>query len=157
MSMRATHKTIVADGLLQVCWLIANAEAKHLGATEILPIHFLLAVMKVIDPAFPEQLDALKISSEEWAAMCEEAQTIRRYIDVVPERITQKRRKLRKRLANKRVNAPITAEGLLHRSADVKRAFADAAMFTEGDALTLRKLVESLFELELVSLNDIKG
>ena len=155
--MDEKSNAIKADGLLQLCWLIANAEAKHLGATEILPIHFLLAVMKIIDPAFPGQLDALKISSDEWAAMCEEAQNIRRYIDVVPERVTNKRRGLRKRLAAKRVNPPITADGLLHRSADVKRAFSDAAMFTEGDTLTLRKLVESLFELELVSLDDIKG
>ena len=36
-------------------------------------------------------------------------------------------------------------------------AFSDAAMFTEGDTLTLRKFVESLFELEMVSLDDIKG
>ena len=155
--MRAKHKTIVLGVLLQVCWLIANAEAKNLGAAEILPIHFLLAVMKIIDPAFSGQLDALKISSDEWAAMCEEAQNIRRYIDVVPERVTNKRRGLRKSLAAKRVNPPITADGLLHRSADVKRAFSDAAMFTEGDTLTLRKFVESLFELEMVSLDDIKG
>ena len=93
--MRTKHKTIVPGGLLQVCWLIANAEAKNLGSAEILPIHFLLAVMKIIDPAFPGQLDALKISSDEWAAMCEEAQNIRRYIDVVPERVTNKRRGLR--------------------------------------------------------------
>ena len=155
--MGKTPRAIKADGLLQVCWLIANTEAKNLGSAEILPIHFLLAVMKIIDPEFPNQLDKLNISSVEWAAMCEEAQNIRRYIDVVPERITQKRRKLRKRLDAKRVNPPITAEGLLHRSSDVKRAFADALMFTEGDTLTLRKLVESLFELELVSLNDIRG
>ncbi len=155
--MGKTPRAIKADGLLQVCWLIANTEAKNLGSAEILPIHFLLAVMKIIDPEFPNQLDELNISSVEWAAMCEEAQNIRRYIDVVPERITQKRRKLRKRLDAKRVNPPITAEGLLHRSSDVKRAFADALMFTEGDTLTLRKLVESLFELELVSLNDIRG
>ena len=127
--MDEKSKAIKVDGLLQVCWLIANAEAKHLGATEILPIHFLLAVMKIIDPASSGQLDALKISSDEWAAMCEEAQNIRRYIDVVPERVTNKRRGLRKRLAAKRVNPPITADGLLHRSADVKRAFSDAAMF----------------------------
>lgn len=155
--MDEKSKAIKADGLLQVCWLIANAEAKNLGSAEILPIHFLLAIMKIIDPAFPGQLDALKIPSDEWAAMCEEAQNIRRYIDVVPERVTNKRRGLRKRLAAKRVNPPITADGMLHRSSDVKRAFSDAVMFTEGDTLTLRKLVESLFELELVSLDDIKG
>ena len=54
--MGESPRTIKPDGLLQVCWLIANIEAKNLGAAEILPMHFLLAVMKVIDPEFPEQL-----------------------------------------------------------------------------------------------------
>ena len=155
--MQKQHKSIAVDKLLQVCWSIANVEAKYLGATEILPIHFLLAVMKVIDPEFPNQLDELDVSSKEWAAMCKEAQGIRRYIDVVPERVTDKRRSLRKRLAAMRTNPPIMVDGMLHRSADAKRAFSDAVMFIDGDTLTLRKLVESLFELELVSLDDIKG
>lgn len=141
--------------LLKVCWLIANAEAKHLGATEILPIHFLLATMKIIDPNFPAQIDALNISSEEWSSMCKEAQGIRRYIDVMPDRVTGKRRGLRKRLVAQRVNPPVTVEGMLHRSESLKRAFTDACMLAKGDVLTLRTLIESLFELELVSLDDI--
>ena len=145
------------DALLKLCWLIANAEAKHLGATEILPIHFLLAAMKIVDPEFPAQSDKLEVSSEEWSSMCKEAQGIRHYIDVMPEKVTVKRRGLRNRLAAQRVNPPVTAEGMLHRSEPLKRAFADACMLTKGDVLTLRTLIESLFELELVSLDDIKG
>lgn len=41
------------DGLLKLCWLIANEEAKHLGAAEIAPLHFMLGVMKIVDPEFP--------------------------------------------------------------------------------------------------------
>lgn len=149
-------KTLKAGKLLQVAWLIANVEAKNLGATEILPIHFLLAVMKIIDPAFPDQLDKMNVPSGEWATMCREAQDIRHYIDVIPERVTGKRRKLRRRLAANMAGRPIAEEGMLHRSAALKRAFTDACMFTEGDTLTLQKLVESLFELEMVSLDDIK-
>lgn len=100
-----------ADGLLQIAWLIANAEAKNLGATEILPVHFLLATMKIIDPKFPEQLDALDVSSDDWAKMCKEAQSIRHYIDVLPDRVTKKRRTLRARLAQKQVRPPIKEEG----------------------------------------------
>ncbi len=155
--MHEKHKPIIADKLLQVCWLIANAEAKNLGAAEILPIHFLLAVMKVIDPEFPSQLDKLNITSEEWAAMCKEAQSVRRYIDVMPEKVTGKRRRLRANLAGKQVRPPITQAGMLHRSEDLKRAFHDACLFAEGDMLTLRTLVQSLFELELVSIDDIRG
>ena len=144
-----------AEELLKLCWIIANAEAKHLGATEILPIHFLLAAMKIIDPKFPEQLDKLNVSSEDWASMCKEARSIRHYIDVLPERVAIKRRGLRKRLAKQQVNAPVTAEGMLHRSESLKKAFSDACMLSKGDVLSLKTLVESLFELELVSLDDI--
>ena len=146
-----------AEELLKLCWLIANAEAKNLGAQEILPIHFLLATMKIVDPSFPDQLDKLNTTSEDWALMCKEAQSIRHYIDVMPDRVTRKRRGLRKRLASTQANAPIKAEGMLHRSESLKRAFSDAYVLTKGDVLTLRALVESLFELELVSLDDIKG
>ena len=154
--MDNTPKTLKADKLLQVAWLIANAEAKNLGATEILPIHFLLAVMKIIDPAFPDQMDKMNIPSGEWATMCREAQGIRHYIDVIPERVTGKRRNLRRRLVANMTGRPITEDGMLHRSAALKRAFSDACMFTKGDTLMLQKLVESLFELEMVSLDDIK-
>ena len=148
-------RILKADKLLQICWLIANAEAKSLGAIEILPIHFLLAVLKIVDPQFPGQLDKLDVASEEWAKMCRAAQDVRGYIEVLPERVTQKRRRLRARLAEKQVNPPITAEGLLHRSESLKRAFHDALLFAEGDALTLLGVVQSLFELEIVTLRDI--
>ena len=145
------------EELLKLCWIIANAEAKQLGAEKIEPLHFLLGVMKIIDPKFPEQLDKLNVSSEEWALMCKSAQNIRHYIDVIPDRVTQKRRKLRARLAGDQVRPPINQEGMLHRSESLKRAFHDACLFEEGDTLRLRTLVQSLFELELVSLDDIKG
>ena len=145
------------EELLKLCWIIANAEAKQLGAEKIEPLHFLLGVMKIIDPKFPEQLDKLNVSSEEWSLMCKSAQNIRHYIDVIPDRVTQKRRKLRARLAGDQVRPPINQEGMLHRSESLKRAFHDACLFEEGDTLRLRTLVQSLFELELVSLDDIKG
>lgn len=145
------------EGLLQLCWIIANEEAKRLGAKEILPIHFLLAVMKIIDPEFPEQIDKLDIASEEWAAMCKAAQNIRHYIDVMPEKVAGKRRRLRANLAGKQDSPPITQAGMLHRSKELKKAFHDSCLFSEGDILTLRMVVQSLFELELVSVDDIKG
>ena len=144
-----------ADGLLQIAWMIANAEAKNLGATEIQPAHFLLATMKIIDPKFPDQLDALNISSEEWAKLCKEAQSIRHYIDVLPERVTKKRRTLRTRLAQRQVRPPIREAGFLHRARSTKRAFSDAIFFAEGDTVTLKQLVHSLFEMELVNLSQV--
>lgn len=149
-----------ADGLLQIAWLIANAEAKNLGATEILPVHFLLATMKIIDPKFPEQLDKLNITSREWATMCKEAQSIRRYIDVLPNQITTKRRNLRASLSNRQMNLrqmkpPVNDRSLLHRANSTKRAFLDAIFFSDEDVLSLKQVVRSLFELQLVNLSQI--
>lgn len=143
------------DGLLQLAWLIANAEAKNLGATEILPVHFLLATMKIMDPKFPELLDSLHVPQEEWAGMCKEAQGIQHYINVVPEHVTRNRRILRARLARRQVRPPIHEEGFLHRAGSTKRAFSDAIYYTEGDTLTLGQLVRSLFELGYVSLSQV--
>lgn len=155
MAMSNEAKTIKAGDLLQLCWLIANAEANNLGVTEIEPIHFLLAVLKIVDPKFPEQLDALNVSSVDWASMCREAQCVRNYIDIIPDRVTAKRRRLRARLNSNRVNPPIEKKGMLHRSESLKRGFADAIRFENGDVLTLYDVVQSLFELELVSLRDV--
>lgn len=155
--MSMEEKRFEVDELLQICWFIANAEAKNLSASEIQPLHFLLAVMKVIDPVFPSQLDKMNIASEKWAQMCKEAESIRRYIDVVPERVTDKRRRLRKRLMDQQNDSPIKNNGMLHRSESLKKAFHDACLLADGQVLTLKMLVQSLFELELVSLDDIKG
>lgn len=144
-----------ADGLLQIAWLIANEEAKNLGATEILPVHFLLATMKIIDPKFPEQLDALNVTSEDWAKMCMEAQSIRHYIDVLPDRVTKKRHMLRARLAQKQLSPPIKEVGFLHRAKSTKRAFSDAIFFSDDGIVTLKQLVRSLFEMNLVNLSQV--
>lgn len=138
---------------MQMAWLIANAEAKNLGASEILPVHFLLATMKIIDPDFPGQLDKLDVSSEEWVAMCQEAECIRRYIEIRPDRVAERRRALRELLSKRKVRSPVKASGLLHRAKSTKRAFSDAAFFTDGDTVALRRLVQSFFEMQLLDLS----
>ena len=145
------------EQLVNICWIVANAEAKRPGATRIEPIHFLLGVLKIVDPQFPNQLEELNLETDEWAAWCKSAKHVRNYIDIPPERVTAKRRALRARLDAKRTAPPITADGFLHRSDALRRAFADAVPFSEGDTLTLYALVRVLFEQNLVSLDDIKG
>lgn len=152
---KAKRQIHIAE-LLKIAWLIANEEAKHLGAKEILPIHFLLAALKIIDPIFPDQLDKLDIESKEWGDMCKEALRLRHYIDILPDKVTDKRRALRSRLCKERSGEHIKAQGMLHRSAELKRAFTDATMFIQGDMLDLQTVIASLFELELVSIDDIK-
>ncbi|MBR1871355.1 MAG: hypothetical protein IJ802_05970 [Kiritimatiellae bacterium] len=156
MAMSNNAKNMKTDALLRLCWLAANEEAKHLGAVAIEPVHFLLGVLKIADPEFPKRLETSDVSSAEWAAMCKAACNIRHYLDIIPEKVADKRRRLRAKLAAKRTRPPEAQSGMLHRSKELKRAFHDACLFTDGDTLTLRTLVQSLFELELVSLDDIK-
>ena len=46
-------------------------------------------------------------------------------------------------------------EGLLHRAKSTKRAFSDAIFFTDGDTVTLKQLVQSLFEMGLVNISQV--
>lgn len=145
------------EPLLQICWLIANEEAKHLGATEIQPLHFLLGILKVIDPAFPTQLERTEIPPDVWAEMCTRATSIRHYLEIIPERVTDKRRKLRAKLEINQKSPSIKQPGMLHRSQILKQAFVEAASRSENEEVLLRQLVQVLFELDIISLDDIEG
>lgn len=146
-----------AEPLLQICWLIANEEAKQLGATTIEPLHFLLGILKVIDPLFPKDIDSLDIPSEDWASMCKSAQSVRNYIEILPDSVKRKRRKLRFKLNSTRTKLPITEKGMLHRSEDLKQAFNEAQKKNTEERLFLRDVVQSLFSLNLITLSDIDG
>lgn len=145
------------EPLLQICWLIANEEAKHLGVTEIQPLHFLLGILKVIDPAFPAQLERTEIPSDVWAEICTRATSIRHYLEIIPERVTDKRRKLRAKLEINQKNPSIKQPGMLHRSQTLKQAFVEAASKSESEEVLLRQIVQVLFESDIISLDDIEG
>ena len=97
------------DKLLDLAWVIAEVEARALGSEVIEPMHFLLAALKIVDVDFPAQLDKLDISSEVWKSMCKDAKKVQRYLDVLPEKITTVRRRIRHRLA-RTAQPPILAK-----------------------------------------------
>lgn len=144
-----------ASNLLMMCWLLANAEAKYLGATEIEPVHFLLALLKVADPTFTQRLEQENFPKGALRSISKEAQELRHYIEVMPEVMTAKRRTLRAKLHQLRENPAITQEGLLHRSPKLKEAFALAQQTTTGDSLSLHQLIHTLFLLKLIDLSEI--
>ena len=143
------------DKLLDLAWSIAEIEAKALGSETIEPMHFLLAVLKIVDADFPSQLDKLDISSDDWKNMCRDAKKVRGYLDVLPEKITTVRRRIRHRLA-RNSKPPIPDDQVIHRSRKTRAAFFDAANQTDGDVITLLQLMESMFEFGFLDVSDMR-
>ena len=143
------------DKLLSLAWSIAEVEAKALGSEVIEPMHFLLAALKIIDVDFPAQLDKLDISSEVWKSMCQDANKVQQYLDVLPEKITTVRRRIRHRLA-RAANPPIPDDQVIHRSRKTRAAFYDAANQVEGEVITLLQVMESMFELGFLDVSDMR-
>ena len=92
-------KSMEPNKLLDLAWAIAEVEARALGSEVIEPVHFLIAALKIVDVDFPAQLDELDISSEVWKDMCKDAKKVQMYLDVLPEKVTTVRRRIRHRLA----------------------------------------------------------
>ena len=143
------------DKLLDLAWAIAEIEARALGSETIEPMHFLLAALKNVDVDFLSQIDKLDISSEDWKTMCQDAKKIQQYLDVIPEKITTVRRRIRHRLA-RNAKPPIPDNQVIRRSRKTRAAFFDAANQTDGDVITLLQLMESMFELGFLDVFDMR-
>ena len=143
------------DHLLEIAWHIAEIEARSLGSLTIEPIHFLLATLKIVDPQFPDQLDKLGFSSEEWMLLCKEAIRVRHYLDVLPDKICQIRRRIRHRLA-RNAQSPISEKKKIHRSRKSCAAFFDAHCQLKGGTITLLQLMRSMFELDFLDVTDMR-
>lgn len=143
------------DKLLDLAWAIAEIEARALGSETIEPMHFLLAALKIVDVDFPSQLDKLDISSDNLKSMCQDAKKVRGYLDIIPEKITTVRRRIRHRLA-RAAKPPIPDNQVIHRSRKTRAAFFDAANQTDGDVITLLQLMESMFELGFLDVLDMR-
>lgn len=146
---------IKTDELLKLGWALAEEEARGLGAPSIEPEHFLLAALKIADEEFPSQLDKLDIDSDRWKAICKDAVRLRGYLDVLPNKIAEVRRRLRHRLA-RTANQPIADDVHIHRSRKTLAAFFDAQTHMEGEVLSLLQLMKSMFELEFLEVIDMR-
>ena len=144
-----------SDQLLDLAWAIAEMEARALGSEVVEPMHFLLAALKIVDVDFPAQLDKLDMTSDAWKSMCKDAKKVLEYLDVLPEKITEVRRRIRHRLA--RAGQPtIPKDQLIHRSRKTRAAFYDAASQTDGEVITLLQLMKSMFELGFLDVLDMR-
>ena len=97
-----------------------------MGSEVIESMHFLLAALKIVDVDFPAQLDKLDISSEVRKGMCKDARKVRGYSDVLPEKITTVRRRIRHRLV-RTAQPPMPDGQVIHCSRKTRAAFYDAA------------------------------
>jgi len=88
--------SIAIDVSVQFTWAIANTEAFLAGDSRIRPIHFLLGILKVIDPAFTEQVSGLDLPEEHLVRLKRTAQAARHYLEMSPDDITNFRRRLRR-------------------------------------------------------------
>ena len=143
------------DKLIDLAWVIAEAEARALGSEVIEPMHFLLAALKIIDVDFPSQLEKANISSEVWKDMFQDAQKVQQYLDVLPENVTVVRRRIRHRLA-RIAKPPIPDKQVIHRSRKTHAAFFDAANQADGEVITLLQLMESMFDLGFLDVSDMR-
>ena len=115
------------DDLLKLAWSIAELEARALGSRVVEPTHFLLAALKIVDLEFPAQLDALNIETEKWKSMCENARSLRNYLDIIPDKVTEVRRRVRHRLS-RNAEPPVEPSVVIHRSRKTRAAFFDGGL-----------------------------
>ena len=158
--------SIAIDISIQFTWAIANTEAFLAGDRRIRPVHFLLGILKVIDPAFMKQVGELDVPEEHRQRLAKTGANARHYLEMSPDDITVFRRKLRRKTRagsprrNQRGPLPV-----LHRSSESRALFgalasrAAASRQREVSAVTLlEELVRSrTIDLEALWQEVVKG
>src|ERR1041384_1905229 len=117
-------RRIELDPSLRLAWIIANNEAHYSGCSSIEPIHFLLAILKIIDGGYLQFSKHLGYSAEIVAALKQKIAEAQRMLSMKDEEITRIRRSLRK---TARKDEHPTAMNVLHRSERSRNLFAGAA------------------------------
>jgi ATP-dependent Clp protease ATP-binding subunit ClpA len=125
--------SISVDISVQFAWAIANMEAFLAGDSRIRPTHFLLGILKVIDPAFTSHVASIEIPQEQQDQLARTATAARHYLEMSQEDITTFRRRLRKKI---RAKAPSPQHDgpvpVLHRSDESRAVFASLVRHTTG-------------------------
>lgn len=128
-----------------LAWSMANQEACMVGSRNIEPLHFLLAVLKMLDDAFVDQAQQMGIEQDAIRQIMGEIRECRGQVGLSDEEITRARRGVRNLLPSP-VSAPVVQ--MLHRSAESRNLFQDAAnMVNEAGENELR-LIHFLMALK---------
>jgi len=132
------------DPALQAVWAIASTEACLSGSAEIRPIHFVLAVLKVLDDAFHRDAEQMGFSKEAISQITLATSDGRALLGLPEEKLTSARRRLRKAL---QANAKPGELKMLHRSEESRQLFQSAAKrANDGQVqnISLLHFIESL-------------
>lgn len=117
--------SVSLDTSVQLAWAIANTEANLAGDSCIRPVHFLLGILKLMDPAFASQLDGVELSEEQLSHLSSLPSRGRQYLEMKAPDITKLRRGIRKEL--RRGNKAHTDIRQLHRSRESRQIFSRLA------------------------------
>jgi ATP-dependent Clp protease ATP-binding subunit ClpC len=133
------------DPSLQLAWALANREAHFSGSATIEPLHFLVAILLIIDDCFLRDAEAMGLPSEAIDEIGRLSAKTRRTIGVPQDRITAMRRELTKSLRQPD-RAPTPT--VLHRSDESRALFQGAVDDAKGqgdEAVNMLHLLEALF------------
>lgn len=145
--------------LLHRLWLLANCEAWFCQGAVIEPAHFWVACLKMVDPKLKKLFEG-GASPEECNEFAHEAGRILTFLEMDAATAATRRRQMRAKLLRGRSPREFPEGGLpmLHRSESSRRLFEVAARKAaeRGEKeLTPMHLLESLFEMNLVSLRNV--
>lgn len=115
---------LAIDPALQLVWAVANAEACGVGAARIEPVHFLLAVLKVLDDGFRRDAEALGLPRAAIDELPQIAAEGRRLLGLSDDQLTAARRALRRAIDAGTTSGPTV---MLHRAVRSRALFDGAA------------------------------
>lgn len=139
-------KRIEIHRSVQLAWAIANAEACLSGSLRIEPVHFLLAILKIIDDAFQQEAEELALPPEAIHVIASMGARCRAITGLSDDKITAARRGLHKVLFESGEPGQMR---MLHRSEESRDLFQEAArraIEAGSDELTLVHLLEAIMD-----------
>lgn len=131
---------------LQLAWAMANAEACHSGSHEILPVHFYLAILKIIDSGYRQSAEQMGFSKEVFDEIDKLANQGQDLMGMSCDSITKLRRKLRSSI---RLSCAPFEQQMLHRSESSRSMFKESAKLAhhEGyESLTIVQILKCLLD-----------
>ncbi|KWT95151.1 adenylate/guanylate cyclase domain-containing protein [Candidatus Magnetominusculus xianensis] len=135
---------LTIDPSVKLAWNIANADACLSGFTNIEPVHFLYAILKIVDDVYSQ--DAVLIGIHVDASyLSPQVHEIREFTKLSDDEITRIRRSIHKALHMEGERIPIIS---LHRSLRLKDIFNHAekiAVQTNSATLNIVHIAKAIF------------
>jgi ATP-dependent Clp protease ATP-binding subunit ClpC len=139
----------------QLAWAIANAEACQAGSEAVEPIHFLLAVLEVIDEAFYQHAEAMGLSAEDLSSLPPLAREAKELLGLSDAEVTRLRRSLRNTLQQ---GKPHGHGQMLRRSPGLRDLFGrggDLAAAAQASSLTMIHVLRALLVDPPANIRDV--